>query len=160
MDKVLNRIALVAAIFTLFLNQTLAGGHIGWLIAAQELCNYLYPRLPDNGGWISDSDPFPNAAGLEMRVGYALLFFILFKIFERGLFTRIVELMLLFASIYWWYSTRRIIGGDLDDPDKYVLLFRDTNVFSWVVLCLICLLFSLQVASITLGLRKGQKRPT
>ncbi len=34
MDKVLNRIALVAAIFTLFLNQTLAGGHIGWLIAS------------------------------------------------------------------------------------------------------------------------------
>jgi len=153
MDRIFNKLSLAFGILALMLEQQIVGIFTGFAFAGGHLCDYRY------GGdfLISHSDPYMHVHNAQLFVVWPILFFLLLKLLERGVITRLAALILIVIAAVNWFVVDSMISQDMADLDKYIDPMRETVTERRLIFGFVLTAAVMHVAGLIVHLRKPKK---
>lgn len=155
----LKKISVGLAVAACLINEFLRGLYAGFSYGASKMCQTVYPTFEVNGAqvWATHLDPYFYLHGVQVYFLFALLIFIIGKLAERGIISQIVSFLPLVFSVFFWLWIESIKSPDINEPNKYVDLLRETVVYSRTMIALISVLIILQIFVVLRSANKKRK---
>lgn len=137
--KVINKVLLMLGVLALGMNQFIEGLYEGFAYGASKMCNYSYAALGTNEAriWISGADPYFNIHNWYVYISLILVLFIASKLVDDGLVSNLISFILLVFSLTFFFKIERSKQLEINNPDKYIDLMRETSQYSSILLSLL-----------------------
>ena len=156
MDRLVKAAGLLCGIAVLCVHHLMVGLYGGTAFGVASVSDYRYV-YPGIGSWMSHSDPYWILTSSMVPLTWALMFFVILKVFETGWIWRSVALIPAAMAAMFWINVEMVRRDYLSDPQKYVDVLRDSSSYSWAVFGFIAAAVTLQIVSVVVGFRSRAK---